>query len=177
MKKFWKVFDFIEDIIAGGLLFVGVAVIFYGVFMRYVMNNAQSWVDEISQYMIIWGTLIGTSVALRNEHHIKVDMLYDHLPLKAQLYVTIFANFVGLAFGAFVTKYGYTLVTFVHRTGQRSTDVGIPLYIVYSILPVMGALLSLRFILKIYEVGKHGGKDWMAERKGRVKTSDDIVSI
>lgn len=177
MKKFWKTFEFLEDIVSGGLLFIGVSVIFYGVFMRYVMNAPKSWVDEISQYLIIWGTLIGTSVALRNDHHIKVDMLFDRFPLKVQYYVTLFAHAVGLAFGSFVAYYGFTLVAFVHRSGQRSTDVGIPLYIVYSILPLMGLLLSLRFILKFYEMFRHGRKNWMAERERRMKTSDSSIAF
>lgn len=177
MKKFWKIFEFFEDVISGGLLFSGVSVIFYGVFMRYVMNSPKSWVDEISQYLIIWGVLIGTSVALRNDHHIKVDMLFDRFPLKVQYYVTLFANTVGLAFSAFIVYYGYTLVAFVHRSGQRSTDVGIPLYIVYSILPLMGTLLSLRFIIKLYKTTKRGGKDWMDERRKEVKSSDSSITV
>lgn len=151
MKKFWRVFEFLEDIFSGGLLSLGVTLIFYGVIMRYVFNDARSWVDEISQYMIIWGTLIGTSVALRNNHHIKVDMLFNVLPKKVQYYVTLFAHTIGITFSLFLAFYGYRLVAFTHNTGQVSTDVGIPLYIVYSILPLTGALLTLRFIIKFYE--------------------------
>lgn len=151
MKRFWQVFEFLEDIISGGLLSLGVTLIFYGVIMRYVFNDARSWVDEISQYMIIWGTLIGTSVALRNDHHIKVDMLFNVLPKKVQHYVTLFAHTVGITFSLFIGFYGYQLVSFTHKTGQVSTDVGIPLYLVYSILPLTGALLTLRFVVKFYE--------------------------
>lgn len=37
MKRFWRAFNFLEDILAGGLLFIGVTVIFYGVIMRYFL--------------------------------------------------------------------------------------------------------------------------------------------
>lgn len=151
MRKFWQAFEFLEDIVSGGLLSLGVTLIFYGVIMRYVFNDARSWVDEVSQYMIIWGTLIGTSVALRNDHHIKVDMLFNSLPEKFQHYVTLFAHTVGITFSLFIGFYGYKLVAFTHKTGQVSTDVGIPLYLVYSILPLTGALLTLRFAIKLYE--------------------------
>jgi len=151
MKRFMKVYEFLEDIISGGLLSVGVTLIFYGVIMRYVFNDARSWVDEISQYLIIWGTLIGTSVALRNDHHIKVDMLFNVLPKKVQHIVTLFAHCVGITFSLFIGYYGYKLVAFTHNTGQVSTDVGIPLYLVYSILPLTGALLTFRFAIKLYE--------------------------
>lgn len=158
MKKFWQVFEFIEDIVSGGLLSLGVAMIFYGVIMRYVFNDARSWVDEISQYTIIWGTLIGTSVALRNDHHIKVDMLFNVLPKKIQSYVTLFAHTVGIVFSIFLGFYGFELVSFTHNTGQVSTDVGVPLYIVYSILPLTGALLTFRFMIKFYEAARKTAK-------------------
>lgn len=162
MKKFWKVFALIEDIVSGGLLFLGVTIIFYGVIMRYVFNDARSWVDEVSQYLIIWGTLIGTSVALRNDHHIKVDMLFDKLPDRLKYYVTLFAHAVGTAFALFLVYYGSNLVFFTYKTGQLSTDVGIPLFIVYSILPLMGLLLTLRFFVKLYETFKDKNRDWQA---------------
>lgn len=168
MKNFWKAFAFVEDVAAGGLLFLGVTIIFYGVIMRYVFNDARSWVDEVSQYMIIWGTLIGTSVALRNDHHIKVDMLFDKFPNTVKYFVTLFAHAVGLSFGLFLIYYGGGLVNFTHISGQLSTDVGIPLYLVYSILPLMGFLLTLRFLVKLYETIKDKNRDWKAleaERK------------
>ncbi|MDA8228206.1 MAG: TRAP transporter small permease [Desulfitobacterium hafniense] len=177
MKRFWQVFEFVEDIVSGGLLFCGVSLIFYGVIMRYYFDAPKSWVDEVSQYLIIWGTLIGTSVALRNNHHIKVDMLFDRLPSRVQYYVTLFAHTVGIAFSLFITYYGFTLVQFTHRTGQRSTDVGIPLFIVYSILPLMGGLLTLRFTVKLYETARLNVKEWIAERAERMKSYDGSTAL
>lgn len=177
MKTFWKVFAFLEDIISGGFLFGGVSLIFYGVVMRYLFDSPKSWVDEVSQYMIIWGTMIGTSVALRNDHHIKVDMLFQRFPLKAQYYVTLFAHGVGIAFSLFVAYYGYTLVAFTQNTGQRSTDVGIPLFIVYSILPLMGGLLSLRFSVLLYGTARQNIQDWIAERAERMKAYDSSTTL
>jgi len=169
MKKFWKAFAFVEDFASGGLLFAGVTVIFYGVIMRYVFNDARSWVDEVSQYMIIWGTLIGTSVALRNNHHIKVDMLFEKFPNKVKYFVTLFAHAVGVSFGVFLIYYGGGLVNFTYISGQVSTDVGIPLYKVYSILPLMGFLLTLRFLVKLYETIKDKGQEWEGiEAEGKV---------
>ncbi len=165
MKTFWRIFEFLEDFFAGGLLCLGVTIIFYGVIMRYVFNDARSWVDEISQYMIIWGTLIGTSVALRNDHHIKVDMLFNVFPKKVQYFVTLFAHAVGIVFSFFLGFNGYKLVAFTHNTGQLSTDVGVPLYMVYSILPLAGALLTFRFLIKFYEAARNiGGFGKVAER-------------
>lgn len=116
-------------------------------------------------------------MALRNNHHISVEMLYDRLPLRGRFMVTIFAHMVGLLFSIFVLRYGFELVAFVHKTGQKSTDTGIFLYIVYFILPLMGALLFMRFVVKLYETLKNGGKDWMAEQERSVKSDDHSFTV
>ena len=61
------------------IFLVGIALIFYGVIMRYVFNEPQAWVEELARYSIIWGTFFGFGLALRHNQHIQVDILYDQL--------------------------------------------------------------------------------------------------
>ncbi len=142
-KKAWALF---EDITAGTFFSLGIVLIFYGVLMRYVFNSPKSWIEEISSYSIIWGSLFGISVALRNNHHIQIDMLYDKLPDAAKRWVDLFANAVGIFFSLFYTYYGYLLVAKRYTSGMVSMDVGIPMWIVYMILPISGVMFLLRFI-------------------------------
>ncbi|UFJ38904.1 TRAP transporter small permease [Brevibacillus humidisoli] len=154
IKKWW---DNLEELLSGSLLVIGLAISLYGVFMRYFMNAPQAWVDEIFKYFVIWGILIGGSMALRNNHHISVDLLYDKFPKGLQKCSDLFANLVGLIFGVFLAYNGWVLVMARVVSGQVSTDVGVPLWIVYLILPLAGVMLGLRFIEKIYRLLKKGG--------------------
>lgn len=141
--------------------------IFINVVLRYFFAKPQSLLDEFSVYFVVWGTMAGLSVALRNNHHIKVDMLYDLLPIRIRRYVSMFANTLGLAFTVFYTYFGYELVRSYVNSGQRSTDSQFPLWIVYLIMPLSGLLFGARFIEKIILIFKDGGKAWYdAEAKG-----------
>ena len=104
----------------------------------------------MSKFVIIWATFIGCSVALRDNHHIKVDMLYNKLPQIAQKGVTIFADIVGLLYCGFLLKYGWELVQFKLETGQRTMDLNIPIWIPYLILPITGLLMGSRYLVNLY---------------------------
>jgi len=127
---------------------------------------------------IIWGLLLGFAVALRDNHHIRVDMLYNILPLRVKWAVSIFSNTLGLAFCFFYTYFGYQLVEFYLNSGQRSADSQFPLWIVNVFLPVSGLMFAIRFIEKLYQILKNGGRDWMEEmEKGGGHTGGDSTAF
>lgn len=149
MKGLKKAWDLLEDILAGSFLSVGIALIFYGVLMRYVFNEPKAWVEEVANYTIVWGALLGVPIALRNNHHIQVDMLYDKMPPSIKRLMDIFSSVIGVLFCLFFTYYGYLLVEKRYTSGMVSMDVGIPMWIVYLILPISGAMFLLRFIERL----------------------------
>jgi C4-dicarboxylate transporter DctQ subunit len=149
LKKSWALF---EDVSAGTFFSIGIALIFYGVLMRYMFNSPKAWVEEVSSYSIVWGALLGISIALRNNHHIQVDMLYDKMSPKMKRVIDIFANLVSLFFCVFYTYYGVLLVLKRSTSGMVSLDVGIPMWIVYLILPISGIMFFARFIERFIHV-------------------------
>lgn len=152
MPRWRKAWDLFEDIAAGTFFSVGIALIFYGVLMRYAFNEPKAWVEEMANYTIVWGALLGVPIALRNNHHIQVDMLYEKMSKPLKKITDIFANAMGILFCLFYTYYGYLLVAKRFSSGMVSMDVGIPMWIVYLILPISGFLFLLRFIDKLIAV-------------------------
>lgn len=149
MKKIKKIWDLFEGISAGTFFFAGITLIFYGVIMRYIFNEPKAWVEEVARYVIIWGTFLGFAVALRHNQHIQVDILYDKLTKKAKRIVDVFATSISILFCATYTFYGVILVESRYHSGMVSLDVGIPMWIVYLILPISGILLLLRFVERL----------------------------
>ncbi|MHB8156972.1 MAG: TRAP transporter small permease [Desulfocucumaceae bacterium] len=163
LNRFRDIYAAIEDYFSGLLLFIGLSLIFINVILRYFWGKPQSLLDEFSVYFIVWGILAGVAVALRNNHHIKVDMLYNVLSIKVKRYVSIVSNTIGLAFAFFYTYFGYQLVNNYIISGQRSADSQFPLWIVNLIMPISGIMFGLRFIDKLYPLFKDGGKQWFEE--------------
>lgn len=154
LKKFWGLF---EEISAGTFFFTGIALIFYGVIMRYIFNEPKAWVEEVVRYTIIWGVFLGFSIALKYNHHIQVDILYDKLSRGWKKVVDLFSTSVCILFCVLYTYYGTVLVESRFHSGMVSLDVGIPMWIIYLILPISGALFLIRFIERLVNLVR--GKD------------------
>ncbi|WP_438316385.1 TRAP transporter small permease [Sporosarcina sp. FA9] len=154
VKKFWALF---EEISAGTFFFTGISLIFYGVIMRYVFNEPKAWVEEVVRYVIIWGVFLGFAIALRHNQHIQVDIIYDKLSNRWKKVVDYFSTIVSILFCGTYTYFGLILVVNRFSSGMVSLDVGIPMWIIYLILPISGLLFLLRFIERLVNLVR--GKD------------------
>jgi len=165
-----RIYEAFEDWTSGLLLFTGLTLIMINVILRYVWGLPESLLDEFSVYFVVWGTFIGMSVALRTNHHIRVDMFYDLLPLDVRRYVSMFAHSCGIGFAVFYTYFGAQLVLDYISTGQGSTDSMFPLWIVNIVMPISGVMFGGRFVHKLYLTIAHGGRAWYdaMEKGGRI---------
>ena len=159
-SKLARFYEAFEEWTSGLLLFTGLSLIMINVTLRYVWGMPHSLLDEFSVYFVVWGIFIGMSVALRTNHHIKVDMFYDMMPVWLKRYVSMFAHSLGLAFCVFFTYFGIVLVADYWQTGQGSTDSMFPLWIVNFVMPVSGVMFGARFLQKLLFMFKDGGKAW-----------------
>ena len=143
-----ELYEKFEDYSAGSLIITGLSLIFIGVIWRYFLNSPLSWVGEISNYLIVWGVLAGTAVALRDNHHIHVDVFYDRVSDKMKKVFDIFSSLLGIAFCIFLLIYSGKLIFMYFQTKQTSLEIGIELWKVYLILPITSLMLGFRFFEK-----------------------------
>jgi C4-dicarboxylate transporter, DctQ subunit len=160
VKALSKLWTWLEEILASIFFGVGVLLIFYGVVMRYFLNHPQAWVEEVARYSIIWGTFLGFGMALKHNQHIQVDILYDRLGNKGKYFINILATVLSIVFCLIYTYYGWNLVTARISSGMVSLDVGIPMWIVYLILPISGVLFLLRFIERLVNILRRKDEDY-----------------
>ncbi|HHW43127.1 TRAP transporter small permease subunit [Desulfofundulus thermobenzoicus] len=177
MDRFKRAYRAFEDYFAGGLLFTGLTLVFVNVCLRYIWGRPQSVLDEFSVYFVVWGTLCGIAVALRDDHHIKVDMVFRLLPLGIRRSVSILAHCIGLSFALFYTYYGYQLVDKYIKIGQLSMNSQFPLWIVNLVMPISGVMFTVRFLDRLYFHFKNGGKDWLAAQLGKERSAADGDSV
>ncbi|WP_017437653.1 TRAP transporter small permease [Saccharococcus caldoxylosilyticus] len=174
MKKNRKLYSLFEDMFAGLFLLSGLSLILFEVIMRYVFNSPTTWTTEVSTVMVAWGILIGLSVALRDKHHICVDILYVIFPHYIRRTIDYFANLVGIIFCMFYIWSGFTIILQTIETGQLSMETGIPLWIYYLVIPVSGVLFMIRFIDQFNEVRKSKNKkDEMIHLNPRKENADE----
>lgn len=120
-----------------------VIVTFGQVILRYFFNAPQTWAEEVGRYLFVWITLIGASVAVARDNHIRLDAIVNMLPKPTQRPLDIFRRLVELAsFGLLL--YSGIIVTMRNLTGSFYTLPGVPRWIFYVSAP-LGAGLMLMF--------------------------------
>lgn len=149
MKK-WR--DLVEEAVAGTFFVAGCALVVYGVIMRYVIHSPVFWVDEVSTYLLLWGTVLGWSLAEKAGRHIRVNLLYEFLSPRWRKGPDVFEKLISLGFCLFLLYASTVLVMKYAQTGQVSINAQIKLWIVYLVMPMAGLLLGARFLEELIQV-------------------------
>lgn len=124
--------------------------LFCNVILRYGFHYSLAWSEELVRNVIIYTTLIGCSVAVRDRSMIKIDALVQLLPgLKIPL--SCFSHIVTLIFSMMMVYYGWQMAVLQLVTNQKTIIMQIPLVYLYSILPLMGGLMFIRTIQVAYQ--------------------------
>jgi C4-dicarboxylate transporter DctQ subunit len=151
-----KIRDRLEEILAGSFFCIGSFLVVYGVIMRYVFHAPLFWVDEISTYLLLWGILLGWSLAQQDGRHVCVDLLYAFLPKKWQYRIGVFEKICSILFCIFLFVASVTLWLHYVNNAQVSTNAQIKLWIVYLIMPLSSLMFLIRFIEEIISLIRGG---------------------
>ncbi len=123
-----------------GLMAVMAVLVFANVVSRYIFNHSFVWAEELSRYMMIWGTFLGSGLVLRIGAHIAVDVFQDMVPRRVaqtmRLGVLAVMLVCILAMGWLGTQY------VLFAWGQETPILNWNFGVVYLAIP-MGAVLML----------------------------------
>ena len=129
LKKLVAVYEKIEEILAGIALICGIGIMFVGVVAR-LAKHPMTFVDEIAPIFIVWSSLLGYSIALRKDEHIKMDILYAAIKNeKIKKIFDIFGNLCCILFTFFVAFYGYRAMTMQMLVANLSNGYTVDYYI------------------------------------------------
>jgi len=122
----------------------------YSVVLRYVWDKPVAWVLEISSYLMLYITFLGTGWLLMQDGHVEVDLfLANATPRTKAVFKAI--TFVGGAVVGFILTWKGALVTidYFQRNVMVMGILDTPQFLLIGIIPIGGILLLLGFILKI----------------------------
>ena len=158
MKQFQKLIDKLTDNIASGLLYILIALIllvFSTVFFRYVFNMSYIIIQEIIMYLHALIFMFGISYALKENSHVKIDVLYNSLNKRTQRVISIagLVSFI-LPTALFIIYISIDMVTQSWVIFEGSSEAGglNLVFILKSLIPISGVLI---FLQGISELIKH----------------------
>lgn len=120
------------------------------VFMRYFLASPLVWAEELSRFLLVWCTMIGSSYAVRESRHIIVDFAPVMFGKRSITFFILISHLGVLAFCLTALYYGVPFVERVRAIGQLSPTLNMPMWLVYLALPVGMAATALRTLQAIY---------------------------
>ena len=157
LEKIETVFDKVADYIGKlcGILMVAMMLnIFYDVFMRYVFHNGSIAMQEMEWHLFGIIVLLGITYALKEDSHVRVDVLYSRFSPETKAIVNIIGSVVFIMPIALLILFGSLgFVQEAYQTKEISMDPGglTHRWILKAFIPVSFGLLlfgSLGFIVK-----------------------------
>lgn len=128
-----------------GLMGSMAVLVFANVVMRYVFNNSIIWVEELTQYQMIWVTYLGAGLALREGRLVAVDSLQDLLSVAWRRAVR---HFLALALAVFLLALAVLGARIAVFTWTQETPVmNIPAGLPYLAVPIGAAGMLLHIVL------------------------------
>ena len=78
-KKFDKILTNVQTYICAILFTVIIIIGAANVFCRYVLNDSLTWAEEAMRFICIWLVFIGSSLTIRIDGHVSIDVLQSFL--------------------------------------------------------------------------------------------------
>ncbi|WP_079494217.1 TRAP transporter small permease [Maledivibacter halophilus] len=146
-NKVFKYLMNIDMIIAGFALIILVMITFFGVIMRYFLNNPFVWLQEVQLWCFTWVVFFGGGAAFRSGSHVAIDVLVDHMPAALKKIVEILGYLVSMAVLIYLLFHGKNLVQQLLQTGRVTNILGIPYPIIYGAFPIGCVLMIINYTM------------------------------
>lgn len=139
-----KLFDHFEEALGAAVMAVMVTLTFVNVVTRYVIVYPLAFTEEITISMFVWVTLLGVSIAFRQNAHLAVTFFYDlGSPSLRKLFYYI-ATGMSIVFFCLLTWLGTIQVMDEMELGVTTDSLAIPAW-TYSIgVPLFSVLVIIR---------------------------------
>lgn len=136
-------------IIIFGLLVIDVL---WQVFSRYIIGRSSSFTEEFARFALIWLSILGAAYLNGQRGHLAIDFWLKKLPPAQQRRRMIIIESMMLLFALVIMVIGGgNLVYITLSLGQKSSVLGIPLGVVYSIVPFSGLLIVFYSLYHIFQ--------------------------
>lgn len=123
-----------------GLLVI-VAIVFYQVFGRYVLNSSPTWTEGLALVLVLYVTLIAAAVGVRDAGHIGMESLLVLAPTVWRERIELLIHGLVLLFGAAMAYNGWILGESV--ASYKIPNLGVSEAVRYVPLVLSGVLIVL----------------------------------
>jgi C4-dicarboxylate transporter DctM subunit len=166
-KIFRKLLTGFEDISAAVFITAMSFIVLYGVILRYVgaeypeliqsipilallFSLPMAWTEELSRFLFVWGSFLGSAIAIRQHGHFGIDLLIKKFNPRLRKWIFVLHAVAIWGFLAILFYYGWLQVQRTHL--QLSPAMRIPMSYVYFIMPLACLFMIIELIFFTYNL-------------------------
>jgi TRAP-type C4-dicarboxylate transport system permease small subunit len=134
--------------------------VFWQVTSRYVMNSPSSFTDELAGFLLIWVGLLGAAYVAGKREHLAIDLLIQKSSPQRKYILELIISAIVVLFAVTVLIIGGSWLVYTRfYLSVRSAALGMPVGIVYLVLPISGILIAYFDIDNIIKMVKDNRKN------------------
>ncbi len=113
---------------------------------RFLLNFSLSWTEEICRYLFILMIYVGMSLGFKYNKHVRVEIIDLICPPHILKHINTFCNIVVIVLLCMIGYASLDIVKNAYSVNQTSPALNIPMFIVYSIIPIMFVVTIIRIL-------------------------------
>lgn len=137
---------------ASAIIFAAMVVIgTYQIVTRFIFNSPSTVSEELLTYSFTWMALLATAYVFGKRDHMRMGFMADNFSAGVRKVLSIIAEVLIMILAGAVMVYGGFILVQLTMT-QTTASLGIPMGVVYTILPISGVLIVIYSILNIIDL-------------------------
>ncbi len=141
-----KFIEKFEKFVACASVSVMAILVFVNVIARFIFNSPLAVADEMSCYLFILMSFMGTAIAARRKAHLGLTIVTDKLSPSAARKVQVLMYLIVAVFCLLIVVFGIEMVMSQYALGQETATMQWPEWIYGLFVPVGAAFALLAFL-------------------------------
>ncbi|MBN2125959.1 MAG: TRAP transporter small permease [Deltaproteobacteria bacterium] len=137
--------------LGGVLMILAILMVCTDVVMRYFFSSPIGGVLQFSEYILLYIPFLAAAYVLKEDGHIKIDIILNRLSPRRQALVNTVTSALGSVVLLVLTYYGAFITLDYYRRGVPTLKYyKIPEFLVVMIIPIGCLLFSVQFVRKTF---------------------------
>lgn len=145
--------------VSAAVLVAATALVFMEILSRLILDTSLVWVIEISEYALLYMTLLGAPYLLEQHRHVAIDLVTDALPARLRNALAVVMCGFGAAVCLACAWYGALVTLDQWRFGTLETTLlAPPSYLITGVFPLSMLLLAIQFVAQAMNCTQREGQ-------------------
>ena len=162
----------IEKFVSCACVAVMAVLVFANVIARKVFNHSLAFSDEMSTYLFVLMSFMGTAIAARRGAHLGLSIVTDRLNPGARRVLNIIMYGISAFFCLLIVIFGVQMVVSQYNFGQETAAMQWPEWIYGAFVPVGACFAMIAFLQGIVNIVKYG----QIQGNTQEQFSDDMIN-